>query len=208
VADTAVPIRRSAETPPPAGPDGCADGVRVLGPRDLGSSRALDILDTLDDFSSGDGKALRRAFGAFPTGVAALAALVDGEPVGMAVNSFTSVSLDPPLASVCAASGSRTWRRLRTAAHLGISVLSASQEQACVRLAARDVDRFAGLPWRASGDGAVLLGGASAWFECSVEREIRAGDHEIVVLRVHRFGVEPQPAPLVFHGSRYRRLAE
>ena len=212
MADTAVPIRLSAETPLTAGPDGCANAVRVLGPRAtrdtfeaLGTSHPVDVSDTPD---TRDSKALRRGFGAFPTGVAALAALVDGEPVGMAVNSFTSVSLDPPLVSVCAATESRTWRRLRTAAHVGISVLSATQEQACGQLAARETDRFAGLPWRATGDGAVLLGGAGAWFECSVERELPAGDHEIIVLRVHRFGVDPQLAPLVFHGSRYRRLAE
>lgn len=189
--ETAVPIRLSAEVPPAAGPNGRPDAVRVL-----------DTLDTRD------GRALRRGFGAFPTGVAALAALVDGEPVGMAVSSFTSVSLDPPLVSICAATTSQTWRRLRTADHVGVSVLSAAQEHACAQLASRGVDRFAGLPWHAAGDGAVLLGGASAWFECSVESEILAGDHVIVVLHIRRFGVDPQLPPLVFHASRYRRLAE
>ena len=169
---------------------------------------ADDFLASLDTLDTRDGGALRRGFGAFPTGVAALAAVVEGEPVGMAVSSFTSVSLDPPLVSVCAASASRTWRRLRGAGRLGVSVLSAVQEQAGGQLGAREADRFAGLSWRATCGGAVLLGGASAWFECAVEREIRAGDHEIVVLRVHRFGVDPQLPPLVFHASRYRRLAD
>jgi flavin reductase (DIM6/NTAB) family NADH-FMN oxidoreductase RutF len=151
--------------------------------------------------------ALRRVLGAFPTGVTALAALVDGEPIGLAANSFTSVSLDPPLVSVCVATTSQTWPRLRGAARIGVSVLSHQQEEASRRLAARGVDRFAGLGWQPTGAGAVLLAEASAWFDCSVEREIRAGDHDIVLLAVHALGADPQTPPLIFHGSRYHRLA-
>lgn len=154
-----------------------------------------------------DPTTLRRVFGAYPTGVTALAALVDGVPVGMAANSFTSVSLDPPLVSVCVSTASRTWPLLRRAGRLGVSVLGHGQEEASRSLAARGADRFAGLPWHPTRDGAVLLAGVSAWLDCSVEREIRAGDHEIVLLRVHRLGTDPEIAPLVFHGSRYRRLA-
>jgi flavin reductase (DIM6/NTAB) family NADH-FMN oxidoreductase RutF len=154
-----------------------------------------------------DPATLRRVLGAYPTGVTALAALVDGEPVGMAANSFTSVSLDPPLVSVCVATTSSTWPRLRRATRLGVSVLSHEQEAASRSLASRGVDRFAGLSWHATEDGAILLDGASAWFDCAVEREIRAGDHEIVLLNVHGLGTDPLTPPLVFHGSRYRRLA-
>ena len=154
-----------------------------------------------------DPATLRRVLGAFPTGVTALAALVDGEPVGMAANSFTSVSLDPPLVSVCVATTSSTWPKLRRATRLGVSVLSHEQEAASRSLASRGVDRFAGLSWHATDDGAILLDGATAWFDCAVEREIRAGDHEIVLLNVHGLGTDPLTPPLVFHGSRYRRLA-
>jgi flavin reductase (DIM6/NTAB) family NADH-FMN oxidoreductase RutF len=155
-----------------------------------------------------DPTTLRRVLAAFPTGVTALAALVDGEPVGMAANSFTSVSLDPPLVSVCVATTSSTWPELRRAARIGVSVLSHEQESASRSLAARGIDRFADLSWHATDDGAILLDGATAWFDCSVEREIRAGDHEIVLLNVHGLGTaDPHTPPLVFHGSRYRRLA-
>jgi flavin reductase (DIM6/NTAB) family NADH-FMN oxidoreductase RutF len=175
-----------------------------------GHDDGADDLKT-EDFETGDvgldPKDLRRVFGAYPTGVTALAALVDGVPVGMAANSFTSVSLDPPLVSVCVSTTSQTWPVLRRAVRLGVSVLGHEQEEASRSLAARGVDRFAGLTWRPTSDGAVLLGGVSAWLDCSVEREIRAGDHEIVLLRVHRLGTDPEVAPLVFHGSRYRRLA-
>lgn len=151
--------------------------------------------------------ALRRVLGAFPTGVTALAALVDGEPAGLAANSFTSVSLQPALVSVCVATASQTWPRLRRAQRIGVSVLSHRQETASRRLAARGTDRFAGLSWYATGHGAVLLHDASAWLECSVQREIRAGDHDIVLLAVHGIGAAPHTPPLVFHGSAYRRLA-
>ena len=154
-----------------------------------------------------DAATFRRVLGAFPTGVTALAAVIDGVPVGMAANSFTSVSLEPPLVSVCVATVSETWRTLRRATRLGVSVLSHRQEAASRRLAARGIDRFAEQSWHPTEDGAILLDHASAWFDCSIEREIRAGDHEIVLLGVHGLGTAPQIPPLVFHGSRYRRLA-
>jgi flavin reductase (DIM6/NTAB) family NADH-FMN oxidoreductase RutF len=149
---------------------------------------------------------LRRVFGAFPSGVTAVAALVDGRPVGIAANSFTSVSLGPPLISVCVAHSSTTWPVLGTAPRFGVSVLGADQEHACRQLAARGVDRFAALSWRATEGGAVLLDGACAWLECSIDQQVRAGDHDIVVLRVHEVDADHDVRPLVFHASQYRRL--
>jgi flavin reductase (DIM6/NTAB) family NADH-FMN oxidoreductase RutF len=151
---------------------------------------------------------LRRVFGTFPTGVVAMAAVIDSAPVGLAASSFVSVSLEPPLVSVCVAHTSTTWPVLRGAGRLGISVLGADQESAGRQLAAHGVDRFAGLGWRATADGAVLLAGASAWLDCAVEQQLAAGDHDIVLLRVHDLGADPRVPPLVFHGSAYRRLEE
>jgi flavin reductase (DIM6/NTAB) family NADH-FMN oxidoreductase RutF len=149
---------------------------------------------------------LRRVFSTFPTGVTAVAATIDGTPVGLAANSFTSVSLDPPLVSLCVAHTSTTWPRLRVARRLGISVLGAHQEHACRQLSGRGQDRFTGLAWRPSQDGAVFLDGSSAWLDCSIEQEIRAGDHDIVLLRVHDLDADHEIAPLVFHGSQFRQL--
>jgi flavin reductase (DIM6/NTAB) family NADH-FMN oxidoreductase RutF len=148
---------------------------------------------------------LRHVFAAFPTGVAAVAAVIDGEPAGLAASSFVSVSLDPPLVSVCVAHTSTTWPALRSAGRLGISVLGDHQEHASRQLGSRAAKRFAGLDWRATADGAVLLSEASAWFDCSLEQEIPAGDHDIVLLRVHDLGAS-EVMPLVFHGSSYRQL--
>jgi flavin reductase (DIM6/NTAB) family NADH-FMN oxidoreductase RutF len=149
---------------------------------------------------------LRRVYGTFPTGVAALAALVGNQPQGIAVSSFTSVSLDPPMVLVCVAHTSTTWPSLSAVPRLGISILAAGQEQACRQLSARDGDRFADLDWHATEDGAVLIDGASAWFECSVEQQTPAGDHDIVVLRVHGLEGDHAVTPLVFHGSQLRQL--
>jgi flavin reductase (DIM6/NTAB) family NADH-FMN oxidoreductase RutF len=169
--------------------------VRLPSPREALSNQGADT------------RRLRRVFSAFPSGVTAVCALVDDQPVGIAASSFTSVSLNPPLVSVCVARSSTTWPQLRRAARFGVSVLSADQEQACAQLSARGIDRFAGLPWRASPGGAVLLDGASAWLECTIDQQVRAGDHDIVVLRVHDLGANHQVHPLVFHSSQFRRLA-
>ena len=149
---------------------------------------------------------LRRVLGAFPTGVTAIAALVDGAPVGLAASSFTSVSLDPPMVSVCVARTSTTWPLLRAVRRLGVSVLGAHQEHACRQLAERGVDRFAALSWRAGSEDGVFLEGSSAWIDCSIEQEIPAGDHTIVLLRVHDLDADPGVAPLVFHASQFRQL--
>jgi flavin reductase (DIM6/NTAB) family NADH-FMN oxidoreductase RutF len=162
------------------------------------SASALDHLDPTS---------LRRVFGAFPTGVVAVAALVDGAPRGLVANSFTSVSLHPPLVSVCIAHSSTTWPLLSHAPRIGISVLSAEQIRHGRQLAARSSDRFVDVHWRQSGEGAVFIEEAAAWLDTSVETHVEIGDHDIVVLRVHDLGADDDVHPLVFHGSQYRKLA-
>jgi len=152
--------------------------------------------------------AMRQVFGCFPSGVAAVCCVVDDTPVGMAVSSFTSVSLAPPLVSVCIQQTSATWPKLRHRPRLGLSVLAEDQEAACRALSSKDGDRFAGVGWQASPDGALFIHGAVGWFDCTLHAELAAGDHTIALLEIRRAGTAPDAAPLVFHGSRYRRLAE
>ncbi|ALL79751.1 flavin reductase (plasmid) [Pseudonocardia sp. EC080610-09] len=155
---------------------------------------------------TGEVDQLRRAYGCFPSGVAAVCSMVDGEPVGMAVSSFTSVSMDPPLVSVSVQHSSTTWPRLRGASRLGVSVLTEGQDAACVSLSRRGGDRFAGIEWQRDAAGAVMITGATAWLDCSLHGEVPAGDHSIALLRIHRLCSDPSLEPLVFHGSRFRRL--
>lgn len=156
-----------------------------------------------------DTDALRAVFACFPQGVCAVAALhPDERPRGLSVSSFTPVSLSPPLISICVANTSTTWPKLRELPTLGISVLSDSQDAAARALAAADADRFADLAWRATEDGAVLLDGAVAWMTGTIENELAAGDHLIVLLHLRELGSDATREPLVFHASRFRRLVE
>jgi flavin reductase (DIM6/NTAB) family NADH-FMN oxidoreductase RutF len=148
---------------------------------------------------------LREAFGCFPSGVTAVCALIDGVPQGMAASSFTSVSLTPPLVSLCIQRTSSTWPRLRDR-RLGLSVLAEGQDDACLRLSARNGDRFHDVEWEPGPHGSVFISGSSAWLECSLHEEVPAGDHLIALLRIHGLHTAENP-PLVFHGSRFRRLA-
>ncbi|GGL02392.1 flavin reductase family protein [Nocardia jinanensis] len=155
-----------------------------------------------------DQVALRRAYGRFPSGVVALCAVVGGEYVGMAASSFVTVSLDPPLVAFCVQRTSTTWPRLRTGAQLGISVLGEDHQDAARALAAKDRDRFAGLATRSTEAGALFVEGASMWMEAVVTEEMPAGDHDIVLMAVSGFEIAGEIAPMVFHGSKFRRLVQ
>lgn len=152
-------------------------------------------------------RALRRAFSSFPTGVVALGAWVDGRAVGMAVNSFTSVSLDPALVSVSAARTSKTWPLLRSAPVLGMSVLAAGHESLSRRLSSREPDRFGNHGRHVTDDGAVLIEGAALWMECRPHSFFDGGDHEVALFELADVTVFDGIEPLVFHQSRYREFA-
>ncbi|GAB3856017.1 flavin reductase family protein [Nocardioides maradonensis] len=158
-----------------------------------------------------DPSRLRQAFGAFPSGVVAVAAEVDGELVGLAASSFTSVSLDPPLVSFSIANTSKTWPDLRRAHRLGVTVLADHHGETCRQLAGPVADRFTGVPATVSARGAVTIDDGLARFDCSIYREVEAGDHTIILLELH--GVEHDTTeaavrPLVFHRSGFQRLGK
>ena len=152
-----------------------------------------------------DPTTLREAFSAFPSGVVAVAGLVDGVPVGLAASSFQSVSLEPALVSFSVANASSTWPVLRQAGELGLSVLASHHDQVCRQLAGPAEERFADLPVHVGEEGGVLLDDAVATFECSIEREVEAGDHTWVLLALHSVDDLGGDA-LVFHRSAFPRL--
>ncbi|GAA3221089.1 flavin reductase family protein [Dactylosporangium siamense] len=151
---------------------------------------------------------LREVFGIFPSGVVAVAALVDGVPVGLAASSFTSVSLDPPLVSFCIANTSKTWPDLRRAPHLGVTILADHHSSVARQLAGAVERRFDGLPLIVTAEGAVTLDDGLAHFDTTIYNEVPAGDHTIILLRLSAAGRSqlPDPSPLVFHQSRFGRL--
>ena len=113
---------------------------------------------------------------------------VRGQLTGIAASSFTSVSIEPPLVSFSVATSSSSWPLLRDAGHLGISVLADHHDDICRQLAGPREERFDGLPITVTEGGAVLLKEAVATFDVTVHEEIEAGDHTIVLLRVHEVG--------------------
>ncbi|WP_345783241.1 flavin reductase family protein [Actinomycetospora termitidis] len=155
---------------------------------------------------TGDVAELRRVFSCFPSGIAAVCTLTDDGPAGLAASSFTTVSIDPPLVSVCIQNTSTTWPVLRGHPRIGISVLAQDHESLGRQLASKHGDRFAGVAWEATSQGAVHVHGSTAWLDCSLHAEVPAGDHLIALLEIHRMSADPAAAPLIFHASTFRRL--
>jgi flavin reductase (DIM6/NTAB) family NADH-FMN oxidoreductase RutF len=154
-----------------------------------------------------DLRRLRDALGEFATGVAVVTARgIDGLPVGVTINSFASVSLEPPLVlwSLGLASPSRA--SFESCSHYAVNILAAEQVELSQRFSQPQEDRFAGIDLKVGAGGAPLLPGCSAWFECRNEARYPGGDHVILVGYVENFRREPK-APLIFHGGRYRELA-
>ena len=149
---------------------------------------------------------LREAFGVFPSGVVAVASEVDGQLIGLAASSFTSVSLEPALVSFSVANTSKTWPTLRRAAHLGVTILADHHGEVCRQLAGPVEHRFDGLAVTATDDGAVTLDDGLAMFDCTIYREVEAGDHTIVLLQLHAIGSRVRARHLAAAGLPPQRL--
>jgi flavin reductase (DIM6/NTAB) family NADH-FMN oxidoreductase RutF len=154
-----------------------------------------------------DPERLREAFGIFPSGVVAVAAEVEGQLIGLAASSFTSVSLEPALVQFSVANSSKTWPTLRQAGHLGLTILADHHGGVCRQLAGPVEHRFDGLAISATENGAVTLDDGLARFDCSIYQEVEAGDHTLVLLQLHAVEHADTSLPLVFHRSAFGRLS-
>ncbi|CAN5905221.1 flavin reductase family protein [soil metagenome] len=150
-----------------------------------------------------DGARYRQVLGHFPTGVCVVAGFHEDKPVGLAIGSFFSISLDPPLVGFCAATSSSTWPKLRQAGRFCINILAEDQEEISRIFASKDADKFAGLGWSRSPLGSPRVDRALAWVDCDLDQVHPAGDHEIVVGAVHDLQVEREGGPLVFFRGGY-----
>lgn len=146
---------------------------------------------------------LREVLGHYPTGVAVVTGTVDGQPVGMVVGTFSSVSLDPPLVSFMPQVGSRTWAQLSQADALCVNVLASDQLGLCRTLAMPGDDKFAQVAWTTSPLGAPALDGAVAQVHCRVSSTLEAGDHWIVLCAVEELDVPRPVTPLLFFQGGY-----
>jgi flavin reductase (DIM6/NTAB) family NADH-FMN oxidoreductase RutF len=146
---------------------------------------------------------LRTALGQFATGVTVVTTrAADGSPVGLTVNSFTSVSLDPPLVLWCLGLNSASFDAFRLAERHLINVLAADQLEVAKRFATRGADRFAGVRWSPTDTGLPRLDGCIAWIECAIRSRYEEGDHLLLVGRIESFEVA-RGKPLIYHDRRY-----
>lgn len=152
-------------------------------------------------------RSFRDVLGRFPTGVVVIAARTPAGPLGMAMNSFASVSLDPPLVVVCAAYSSVTWPGIRAAGGFAVSVLGAGHEDLCRLFSTRGAERFGGPHWTDTASGHPVLADALSWLDCRIAAVQPAGDHELVLARAVDGAVGTGTEPLVFHAGRYIGLA-
>jgi flavin reductase (DIM6/NTAB) family NADH-FMN oxidoreductase RutF len=163
---------------------------------------------TKGEYRSGhDPRTLRDALGCFATGVTVVTCLKDdGEPAGLTVNSFTSVSLDPPLLLVCLYKQAASAPALIESSHFGINELQTRQQPASIRFSTRDEDRFGATPWACGEAGAPILKDSLGVFECERFAVYDGGDHHILVGRVVKASFDASLDPLLYFRGRYRRL--
>jgi flavin reductase (DIM6/NTAB) family NADH-FMN oxidoreductase RutF len=150
-----------------------------------------------------DEASYRTVLGHFATGVTIITALSDGEPIGVSANSFTSVSLNPPLVLFCASKDSTTWPKIEAAGTFTVNILGEHQEDVCRVFATRGADRFSRIGWRPSANGSPILHDALAYIDCTIQDQHDGGDHLIVVGLVHELGVLNDEGPLIFYRGGY-----
>ncbi|MFC8669794.1 MULTISPECIES: flavin reductase family protein [Streptomyces] len=156
----------------------------------------------------------RRVLGNFATGVTVVTAPAgEGEsagPAGFACQSFSALSLDPPLIAFMVARTSTTWPRIARAGVFCVNVLGAHQGDLCRGFAVSGADKFAGVAHDpAPVSGSPRLVGAPAWIDCTIHAVHTGGDHLIVVGRVDALGTaDGDGAPLLFHRGRFGRLTD
>jgi flavin reductase (DIM6/NTAB) family NADH-FMN oxidoreductase RutF len=163
---------------------------------------------TKREYRSGhDPRTLRDALGCFATGVTVVTCVNEkGEPAGLTVNSFTSVSLDPPLLLVCLAREAASAAALTRASHFAVNVLQTGQQPASIRFSTRDEDRFGATPWSCGEAGAPILKDSLGVFECERYAVHPGGDHHILIGQVVKASFDAGLDPLLYFRGRYRRL--
>ncbi len=192
------------------------EGASHLVAVDRGEALNAVLLDFLErrvpreppEYRAGsDPRTLRDALGCFGTGVTVVTTLdANGRPVGLTANSFTSVSLDPPLLLVCVARTAGTLPAFEAHAHFGVNVLHIGQQLTSGRFAGRGEDRFAATPWEVWDTSIPIIKNALASFECARHAIHEGGDHVILVGRVIRVRFEPRRDPLIYFRGKNRRL--
>jgi 3-hydroxy-9,10-secoandrosta-1,3,5(10)-triene-9,17-dione monooxygenase reductase component len=146
---------------------------------------------------------MRDVLGHFASGIVVVTAITPAGPAGFTCQSFSSLSLTPPLVSFCPARTSSTWPRIRETGRFCVNVLADGHESVSTAFARSGTDKFAGVAWTPAPSGAPQLEGVAAWIDCTLEQEFPGGDHTIVVGRVRALGADASRRPLLFHRGAY-----
>jgi 3-hydroxy-9,10-secoandrosta-1,3,5(10)-triene-9,17-dione monooxygenase reductase component len=150
----------------------------------------------------------RRVCGHYATGVGVVTAVVEGAPVGLSINSFTSVSLEPLLVSFYAAHTSTTWAQMKNSDSFAVNILSESQHDLISTFSKKGIDRFANLDWSHSPiTGSPLLPNTSGWIDCRVTQVHDIGDHYLVVGEVLDLYSKTDEGPLLYYKGKIASLA-
>ena len=155
-----------------------------------------------------DPSTMRAVLGHFPSGVTIVTGTTADGPAGFTCQSFSSLSLDPPLVLVLPGRGSTSWPGIRETGKFCVNVLAEDQDELSTAFARSGGDKFAGVEWATSELGSPILAGATAWIDCTVDAVHDGGDHLIVVGAVHDLGATSENRPLVFHRGAYARTTD
>jgi 3-hydroxy-9,10-secoandrosta-1,3,5(10)-triene-9,17-dione monooxygenase reductase component len=153
-----------------------------------------------------DPRVMREVLGHFASGVTVVTATTGTGPIGFTCQSFSSLSLDPPLVVIAPARTSTTWPRLREIGRFCVNVLAEEQTELSQTFARSGTDKFAGVPWTRSRHGSPVLADVIAWIDCELWAEYDGGDHTLVAARVLDLGADPDRRPLLFHRGSYGLL--
>lgn len=149
---------------------------------------------------------LRSVMRSFPTGVVAVTALTDGQPIGLTVGSFFSVSLDPALVGFAVSIKSTTWPTIQSTGRFSIDILGAGQASVGAALATPGSNKFQGVEWRISKNGLPILKESVAHLECRIQALYEAGDHLIAIAAVCEAERLRQAPPLVYLAGRFHTV--
>jgi flavin reductase (DIM6/NTAB) family NADH-FMN oxidoreductase RutF len=150
----------------------------------------------------------RKVLGAFPTGVTVVTAMDGDRPVGLAIGSFTSVSLEPPLVAFLPAKTSTSWPGIERAGQFCVNVMAADQADICAQFASKADDKFLGVEWEPGPHtSSPRISQSVAWMDCTIEQIHDAGDHWIVVGRVKEMDLDREAEPMIFFRGRYGTFA-
>lgn len=155
-----------------------------------------------------DATHFRQVLSHFASGVVVVTGVVDDAPAGLTCQSFTALSLRPPMVLFCPAKSSTSWPQLETTDYLCVNVLSADQHRLSDAFARSGTDKFAGVDWTPTPNGAPALNGAAAHIEVRVAAKHDGGDHHIVACAVESLSAASDPDPLLYYRSGYRALAD